>query len=76
MVAGVAVGKKFINPINEIARLPAEILITSQGIFFKSMSSNIANIGDVIIKGINIINQYDIAFDNMIISRGAGLVAI
>ena len=65
-----------INPINEIARLPEEILITSQGIFFKSILSKIANIGDVNIKGINIINQYDMPLDNIIISRGIGLVAI
>ena len=65
-----------LNPISEIARLPAEILITSQGMFFKSISSNIANIGDVIINGINMINQYDIPLDNITISKGIGLVAI
>ena len=64
------------NPINAIARLPAEILIISQGIFFKSISSKIANIGDIIINGINIINQYDIPLESMAISSGTELVAI
>jgi hypothetical protein len=61
-----------IKPTKDIASPPIVMLASNQGVCFKSISSKIKNIGVLKIKGIITINQYEILFDNKMISSGMG----
>jgi len=64
-----------IKPTKDIASPPIVMLASNQGVCLRSISSKIKNIGVLKIKGMITINQYEILFDNKIISRGMGLVS-
>jgi hypothetical protein len=64
-----------IKPTKDIASPPIVMLVSNQGVCFRSISSKMKNIGVLKIKGIITINQYEILFDNKMISSGMGLVS-